>query len=345
VGLGFKESGHTWAGDAWGYGGLFETREALQSRYDLLMKRLYRDRDTHGIGAGVYTQLTDVEVELNGYMTYDRAIMKFDTARTAAVNRGLAPHVVPELPEFTDAVRVSIHQGTPTEVRYTTDGSEPTASSPLYRGPVHAQPEHGGARAQLRQRRPTAAPESRVEYTRTTGRAPATVAGGVAGGLNYAFYKDTTPEPAFRMHWPVRWQLERPEVRPTDIAPARPAWRPRRAHRRRHRRDVLGALHGLRARAAHRRLHLHRALRRRGGALGGRPVRVRLVRPGAEDHRDVGRGAAPGRAHPITVGYFQAYGPMELQMLVQGPGMRRQRIPNSMLFRDRTPAGGRAATR
>src|SRR5829696_4665366 len=119
-GLGYKESGHAWAGDAWGYGGLFPSREALADRYALLMKRLYLDRDTHGIGAGVYTQLTDVEVELNGFLTYDRAIMKFDTARTAAVNRGLAPYVLPELAEFTDSVQVRIHTGAPgTDVRYT----------------------------------------------------------------------------------------------------------------------------------------------------------------------------------------------------------------------------------
>jgi hypothetical protein len=30
-GLGFKVSGRTWAGDAWGYGGLFESEEALQT--------------------------------------------------------------------------------------------------------------------------------------------------------------------------------------------------------------------------------------------------------------------------------------------------------------------------
>ena len=53
-GLGYKEAGHAWAGDAWGYGGLFPTREALADRYDLLTKRLYHDRDTHGIGAGIY---------------------------------------------------------------------------------------------------------------------------------------------------------------------------------------------------------------------------------------------------------------------------------------------------
>ena len=130
-GLGYKEAGHAWAGDAWGYGGLFPTREALADRYDLLLKRLYHDRDTHGIGAGVYTQLTDVEVELNGFFSYDRAILKFDTARTAAVNRGVAPYILPELADFTDRVRVTIHQGTPTEVRYTLDGSEPAEASPV----------------------------------------------------------------------------------------------------------------------------------------------------------------------------------------------------------------------
>src|SRR5919112_3867633 len=123
-GLGYKESGHAWAGESWGYGGLIGSRAELQDIYDVLAKRLYHDRDTHGIGAGVYTQLTDVEVELNGFMTYDRAVMKFDTARTAAVNRGWAPYVLPELAEFTDSVRVSIHTGAPVEVRYTVDGSE-----------------------------------------------------------------------------------------------------------------------------------------------------------------------------------------------------------------------------
>ncbi|MDQ6830240.1 MAG: PA14 domain-containing protein, partial [Gemmatimonadota bacterium] len=38
--------------------------------------------------------------------------------------------------------------------------------------------------------------------------------------------------------------------------------------------------------------------------------------------------------HPITVSYFQAYGPMALEMYIEGPGMKRQRIPRSMLFHD-----------
>ena len=46
--------------------------------------------------------------------------------------------------------------------------------------------------------------------------------------------------------------------------------------------------------------------------------------------------------HPITVTYFQAYGPRALELYVEGPGMARQRVPSSMLFRDRAP---RAADR
>ena len=38
-----------------------------------------------GLGGAVYTQTTDVEAEVNGLMTYDRKVLKFDPAvlRTA----------------------------------------------------------------------------------------------------------------------------------------------------------------------------------------------------------------------------------------------------------------------
>jgi len=40
-----------------------------------------------GLSAAVYTQTTDVEVEVNGLMTYDRAMIKMDRERAAAANR------------------------------------------------------------------------------------------------------------------------------------------------------------------------------------------------------------------------------------------------------------------
>ena len=39
--------------------------------------------------------------------------------------------------------------------------------------------------------------------------------------------------------------------------------------------------------------------------------------------------------HPITLTYFQAYGPRVLELWIEGPGVRRQRVPASLLFRVR----------
>jgi hypothetical protein len=345
-GLGFKVDGHAWAGDAWGYGGLFPSREALHERYELLARRLYRDRDTHGIGAGVYTQLTDVEVELNGFLTYDRAVLKFDTARTAAVNRGEAPYVLPELDEFVDSVRVEIHQGTRTEVRYTTDGREPTAASPVYRGPFVVRRDATVRARAFADGRPSAAPEGRVSYRRVPGRAPvaAAQARGVVPGLAWAAYRDTTPEPAFRMHWPVRWQLERPEARAGDIAPhatgvaATPTLAPADTT------EMFGMRFTGYVRVPHAGVYTFTAIADDGAALwvGDRNV-FWSVGQSPKATETWGSIALAAGLHPITLTYFQAYGPRTLELYVEGPGLRRQLVPASMLFRDRAPRPGAAA--
>jgi hypothetical protein len=40
-----------------------------------------------GLSAAIYTQTSDVEIEVNGLMTYDRAVVKMDTERISAANR------------------------------------------------------------------------------------------------------------------------------------------------------------------------------------------------------------------------------------------------------------------
>jgi hypothetical protein len=45
------------------------------------------------MSAAVYTQITDVETEANGLLTYDRAVLKVDLDRAAAANRGQAPEI------------------------------------------------------------------------------------------------------------------------------------------------------------------------------------------------------------------------------------------------------------
>ncbi|MEP7272448.1 MAG: sugar-binding domain-containing protein [Acidobacteriota bacterium] len=57
------------ADNEWGYSGIEPTKEALLERLDGLIKAL---RANKAIAGYCYTQLTDVEQEINGLMTYDR---------------------------------------------------------------------------------------------------------------------------------------------------------------------------------------------------------------------------------------------------------------------------------
>lgn len=79
-GHGWPVEGHLWKSDArnWGYGGLPKSKEEWQSRYQTSIAMLAALR-SQGIAAGVYTQTTDVEGEINGLLTYDR-VKKLDTA-------------------------------------------------------------------------------------------------------------------------------------------------------------------------------------------------------------------------------------------------------------------------
>ncbi|HID78070.1 MAG TPA: glycoside hydrolase family 2 [Planctomycetaceae bacterium] len=89
-GLGLGVDGHTWAPKSWGYRGT-ESSEELTRRYEHLLRRVWGYQKSHGLSAAVYTQITDVETECNGLLTYDRAVVKVDVARVAAANRGRVP--------------------------------------------------------------------------------------------------------------------------------------------------------------------------------------------------------------------------------------------------------------
>jgi beta-galactosidase/beta-glucuronidase len=74
-GLGLPMEGHTWQEkDNWGYQS-FKSKEELLNRYQILIKDL-KDLIPMGLAAAVYTQTTDVEIETNGIMTYDRKVIK-----------------------------------------------------------------------------------------------------------------------------------------------------------------------------------------------------------------------------------------------------------------------------
>ncbi len=88
-GLGLPVEGHTWQDKKnWGYRS-FDSREALADAYEQLVTQLRPMIGSPGLSAAVYTQLTDVEIEVNGLLTYDREIIKIDAERVAAANRKL----------------------------------------------------------------------------------------------------------------------------------------------------------------------------------------------------------------------------------------------------------------
>ena len=78
-GIGWDEDGKS--EDGWGYGGLPPSKEVLIERFRGLTEALL---DNPGVAGLCYTQLTDIEQEINGLLTYDRR-PKFPPERMAEV--------------------------------------------------------------------------------------------------------------------------------------------------------------------------------------------------------------------------------------------------------------------
>jgi hypothetical protein len=99
-GLGLPVRGHTWQDEKnWGYVTYKDPAE---------LDRAYRERVAdlrllvaRGLSAAVYTQTTDVEVEVNGLITYDREVVKIAPERLLGINQTLftgVPHETAILP-------------------------------------------------------------------------------------------------------------------------------------------------------------------------------------------------------------------------------------------------------
>jgi beta-galactosidase len=93
-GHGFPVQNHLWNPNArnWGYGGLPKDKDEWLERYKTSLRAL-ADLKKQGIAAGIYTQTTDVEGEINGLITYDRKVQKLTPAALAALHReaGIIP--------------------------------------------------------------------------------------------------------------------------------------------------------------------------------------------------------------------------------------------------------------
>jgi hypothetical protein len=81
-GIAYIPQGHDAPALAWGYSGVEKTAEDAFDRLESLYRGIAHIPQITGI---CYTQLTDVEQEVNGLMTYDRKL-KFDAGKVKALN-------------------------------------------------------------------------------------------------------------------------------------------------------------------------------------------------------------------------------------------------------------------
>lgn len=124
-GLGMPVKGHLWQEDRnWGYVS-YQTKKQLTDAYVDLMTMM-RPLIAQGLSAAVYTQTSDVEIEVNGLMTYDRAVIKMDLDRCAAAARKL--YLAP--PKNVSLVETSQQQKQ--TLRYTTDRPADNWAAPSF---------------------------------------------------------------------------------------------------------------------------------------------------------------------------------------------------------------------
>ena len=85
-GIGMVVKEHIWEPNHnWGYI-QFNSSKEVTDEYVKYANILY-DMIAKGFSAAVYTQTTDVEMEVNGLMTYDRKVIKLDEKRIQETNK------------------------------------------------------------------------------------------------------------------------------------------------------------------------------------------------------------------------------------------------------------------
>jgi beta-galactosidase/beta-glucuronidase len=88
-GYALKLEGHLWNPVAeFGYR-KFASQEALTEAYLELLQKQLEPWVAAGLSAAIYTQTTDVEIEVNGYLSYDRGVEKMDFTQVRAAHEKL----------------------------------------------------------------------------------------------------------------------------------------------------------------------------------------------------------------------------------------------------------------
>lgn len=84
-GFSMRIKGHTFNDKMFGYK-IYKSKDSLTKAYEKLFNNVIIPQIKDGLSATVYTQLTDVEDELNGLLTYDRELAKIDVDKLKEIN-------------------------------------------------------------------------------------------------------------------------------------------------------------------------------------------------------------------------------------------------------------------
>jgi hypothetical protein len=86
-GLGLAVPGHLWGAKGTWNVRYYPDAEALLDGYSQLMSIVRALAEKKGLSAAVVTQFSDVETELNGFVTYDRAVIKMPIEKVREINQ------------------------------------------------------------------------------------------------------------------------------------------------------------------------------------------------------------------------------------------------------------------
>ena len=84
-GIGLKIDGHLWQEEKLFAYRMVKSKQELTDWYLKLMQKLIGLKEK-GLVAAIYTEICDVEYEINGYLTYDREVMKMDSDLISAAH-------------------------------------------------------------------------------------------------------------------------------------------------------------------------------------------------------------------------------------------------------------------
>lgn len=332
-GIGYLINGHIWGGGGWGYQGIIRRPETYIDRYEESINRLRWMSEKYGMSGGVYTQLTDLETELNGILTYDRHFAKAAVLQFASVNKGITPYIHPTDGNFMENIEVEImNWADNTKIRYTLDGSEPDNKSRLYDGPIILSESDTIRARSFRNGKPIGYANSR-SFTKVEGKEPAQQSvDKLTQGLSYKYYESPAEDaPTYRKHWPLRGQLRgsKQVLEPTEEGAVENFVLSPKQQDKLFAFEYAGYIDipedGV--------YTFHIAADDDAKMyIGDKQIFDRLGQSPTTAY-DRERIALKKGLHKIELRYFQGYGPFELNVTFEGPGIEKQQIPDKFLYR------------